>query len=130
VITILRNLDTRALYDLYRQRYPLFQRAYQDLGYPQGYFNDRLVEVIDHLLATPEVKVPVELVRPNVLWQYLDPELESRSSGQKLLLRLGPDNAAVVRTKLRELRALLVSTAKPAAPGAPAAPTVAPANVH
>ena len=38
---------------MYKQYYPLFQQAYVDLGYPEGYFNDRLVEVIDHLLATP-----------------------------------------------------------------------------
>ena len=44
---------------LYARLYPLFQQAYEELGYPGRYFNDRLVEVIDDLLATPEPTGPV-----------------------------------------------------------------------
>jgi len=33
-----------------------------------------------------------------------DPELESRSAGQKILLRIGNDNAARIKAKLREIR--------------------------
>ena len=43
---------------LYRRLYPLFQQAYAELGYPTGHFNDRLVEVVDHLLAAPEPTQP------------------------------------------------------------------------
>ena len=39
---------------LYAKFYPLFQQAYEELGYPGRYFNDRLVAVIDHLLQAPE----------------------------------------------------------------------------
>jgi hypothetical protein len=74
------------------------------LGYPDGYFNDRLVEVIDHLLATPDVTAPIQLKRPSVNFEYVDPELENLSSGQKLLVRMGSANAAIVKGKLRELR--------------------------
>jgi hypothetical protein len=98
-----------AVSGVYRHYYPLFQQAYQDLGYPHGYFNDRLVAVIDHLLATPHPTGPLALVRPKVFWEFADPELEVRSAGQKLLLRLGSENAAVVTRKLRELRALVAS---------------------
>jgi len=115
----LQGLDMPALAQLYRHHYALFQRAYQDLGYPQGYFNDRLVVVIDELLATPTPKAPIELVRPNVMWQFADADLEARSAGQKLLLRVGTANAAIVRGKLTELRALLTS------PGAATAPAAA-----
>ncbi len=109
LIAILGRVDMRAANGLYQHYYPLFQRAYQDLGYPQGYFNDRLVGVIDHLLATPHPAGPPALVRPKVYWEFADPELEARSSGQKLLLRMGNDNAAVVERKLRELRALVAT---------------------
>jgi hypothetical protein len=111
---ILRQLDMAALARLYKSDYPLFQRAYEDLGYPHGYFNDRLVAVIDHLLATPELQGPVKLVRPKVFWEFADPELEARSAGQKLLLRAGADNAALLRAKLRELR-LQIASGGPAA---------------
>ena len=109
LIAIFGKLDMHAVNGLYQRYYPLFQRAYQDLGYPQGYFNDRLVSVIDHLLATPRPATPLALVRPKVFWEFADPELEARSSGQKLLLRMGNDNAAVVERKLRELRALIAT---------------------
>ena len=39
------------------------------------------------------------------MYQYADPKLEALSSGQKLLLRIGPDNEATIKAKLRELRA-------------------------
>jgi hypothetical protein len=92
---------------LYRQFYPLFQRAYEDLGYPKAYFNDRLIAVIDHLLAAPRTPALVKLTQPKVLYEFADPELQSRSSGQKILLRMGNENAARVKAKLRELRAEL-----------------------
>lgn len=122
-IAALRALDMRAVNGLYQHYYPLFQRAYEDLGYPHAYFNDRLVAVIDHLLATPQPPVPLALVRPKVFWEFADPELEARSAGQKLLLRMGRENDAVVRTRLRELRALIVT-----APAAAPAPAPAPAS--
>ncbi len=85
---------------LYRRLYPLFRQAYAELGYPKGQFNDRLVEVIDHLLAAPEPRQPpaVKLVdvkgevpstRPWVRYEYTDPALESLSAGQKIMVRVG-----------------------------------------
>jgi hypothetical protein len=101
------DLDTA--YDTYRRFYPLFQSAYERLGYPNAYFNDRLVEVIDHLLATPSPEGPLVLTRPNVLYEFADPDLEALSSGQKLLLRMGPDNRATVKRILEKFRAKLVT---------------------
>ena len=96
------NLDELAA--TYRRFYPLMQEAFTRLGYPDAYFNDRLIAVIDHLLTTPEPDEPVQLVRPHVLYEFADPALEALSSGQKLLLRMGSDNAARVKSVLEELR--------------------------
>lgn len=104
VIALVEAIDTKQLVAIYVRFYPLFQQAYRELGYPDGYFNDRLVGVIDHLLATPQVKTPIALVQPKVLYQYADPELEALSAGQKAMIRVGPDNAAVLKAKLREIR--------------------------
>ncbi|HQU43635.1 MAG TPA: DUF3014 domain-containing protein, partial [Pirellulales bacterium] len=41
------------------------------------YFNDRLVSVIDHLLAAPEPAGPVALVQPKIIYKFADPQLES-----------------------------------------------------
>lgn len=101
---IIEASDVRDLADLYSRYYTLFQKAYVELGYPNGYFNDRLVEAIDDMLATPEPGGPILLIRPHVLYEFENPVHEARSSGQKLLLRMGRQNAAKIKAKLRELR--------------------------
>ena len=108
-VAVIGKLNMRHLAALYVHFYPLFQQAYQELGYPNGYFNDRLVQVIDNLLAAPQPTGSIALVRPNVMYTYADPGLESRSAGQKLLMRMGPDNAAVIKEKLTELRAAITA---------------------
>lgn len=96
--------DLDAVYGTYRRFYPLFQKSYERLGYPNAYFNDRLVEVIDHLIATPVPEGPIVLVRPNVFYEFADPDLEALSSGQKLMLRMGPDNSATTKRLLQKFR--------------------------
>jgi hypothetical protein len=109
LVAVIDKLDAQQLAATYIRFYPLFQQEYQNLGYPNGYFNDRLVQVIDTLLATPQPPGPIALVRPNVMYDFADPDLESRPAGQKLLLRMGPDNAAKIKAKLRELRAAITA---------------------
>lgn len=104
-VQVVKATDMNQVAALYFEFYPLFQQAYADLGYPDGYFNNRLVEVIDHLLETPDVAGPIRLTQPGVLYEFADPKLESLSAGQKMLIRVGKANAAVLKTKLRELRA-------------------------
>jgi DUF3014 family protein len=108
LINLVAGADLEDAAETYRRFYPLFQESYVRLGFPDGYFNDRAVEVIDHLLDTPEPKDPVRLVRPHVLYEFADPELETLSSGQKLLLRMGSENAASIKRALEEFRALIV----------------------
>ncbi len=109
MVAVISKLDMQQVAAVYVRFYPLFQQAYQDLGYPNGYFNDRLVQVIDILLATPQPAAPIELVRPNVMYTFADPALESRPAGQKLLIRMGPENAAAIKAKLTELRAAITA---------------------
>lgn len=99
-----QSIDPKAAAALYVRLYPLFQRAYEDLGYPNGYFNDRLIEVIDHLLAAPEARGPLKLVQPKVRYVFADPNREALSAGQKVMLRIGADNAAAVKRVLRDFR--------------------------
>lgn len=114
---------------LYARFYPLFQQAYEELGYPGRYFNDRLVAVIDHLLAAPEPQGPVrvklteikgEYDAPNpwTRYEYVDPALESMTSGQKMMVRVGPANERRLKAKLAAFRAQIVAgaAASPASP--------------
>jgi hypothetical protein len=109
-VEFVSTFDAAQLVSLYRHYYALFQQAYEELGYPaSAYFNDRLVDVIDHLLETPDIDTPIQLLRPHVLYRYQLPELEGLSSGQKVLLRIGPEQARALKAKLREVRGLLVT---------------------
>lgn len=101
-------VDARRLVALYVHLYPLFQQAYVDIGYPHKYFNDRLLDAIDNMLAAPDVTGPVKLVQPHVLYLFADPDLQSASIGQKIMVRIGSQNEAIIKAKLlaikRELR--------------------------
>ena len=123
------GIDTAAAVALYVRLYPLLQQAYRELGHGDRYFNDRLVEVIDHLRATPEPQEPLSVLldeKGNYL--YRDPQLESASAGHKFMLRIGAAHRATVKTKLTELRDLLTAQVIPSE--APAAPTpVAPVEL-
>jgi Protein of unknown function (DUF3014) len=111
LVQLVQSTDTQALVATYQRYYPLFQEAYESLGHPPQYFNDRVIEVIDHLLATPEVQGTIALSRPGMLYEFADPKLESQSAGQKVLTRMGTDNARAIKAKLTELRGAL--TARP-----------------
>ena len=109
LVNLMATADQVALVDTYRRFYPLFQEAYVELGYPDGHFNDRVIEVLDHLLAAPEVDDPVELVRPHVLYEYADPEIEALSAGQKLLIRTGAEHSVRIKQFLEEMRERLAT---------------------
>lgn len=110
---------------LYARLYPLFQQAYVELGYPRGYFNDRLIAVLDHLLQAPEPQGPIAVrllevrgtmadPRPWVRYEFADPQLQSLSAGQKVLVRMGLANEVRAKTVLTKLRRLLVAGVAPA----------------
>ncbi|MEM7283726.1 MAG: DUF3014 domain-containing protein [Pseudomonadota bacterium] len=110
---VVRALDTtnlEQLVALYVRHYPLFQQAYEQLGYPDEQFHSRLVQVLDHLLLPIALsQEPVELLRPKSLYEFRDPSLESLSAGQKMLIRMGEQNATISRKKLAELRRLIAA---------------------
>jgi Protein of unknown function (DUF3014) len=103
-IKIAEAIDARQLVELYVRLYPLFQQAYQELGYPNKYFNDRLIEALDDLLDAPDIKEPVKLVQPGVHFQFADPELEELSIGQRILIRIGSKNEARIKAWLGDIK--------------------------
>lgn len=104
------RVDTDAAVALYLRLYPLLQQAYRDLGYPDRHFNDRVVAVLDHLLAAPEPAAPVAVVPDDKgNWIYVDADLENASAGQKFLMRLGAKHETAVKAKLREVRMALAA---------------------
>ena len=123
-VLLIEAVDLGQAVALYARLYPQLQQAYEDIGYPNRYFNDRLVDVIDQLLATPElsgplkvhlpeIKGPLQPERPWVLYEFDDPALQALSSGQKTLLRMGPVNQRRIKTKLAEIRRLVTAGSVP-----------------
>ncbi|OGA19109.1 MAG: hypothetical protein A3H32_00950 [Betaproteobacteria bacterium RIFCSPLOWO2_02_FULL_63_19] len=119
-VALAESVDTARAVALYKLLYPLFQRAYETLGYPGKHFNDRLVEVIDLLLETPipstplkvelpEVQGPIKPSRPWLLYRFSDPALERLASGQKILLRVGRENEKRLKAKLVQIRKLIAT---------------------
>lgn len=109
------TIDVAAAVRLYRRLYPLLQQAWRHLGFGDRYFNDRVVEVIDVLLATPDapeaprvqlqsIQGPIPSLQPWVRYQFVDPELEALSAGQKILVRVGPVNQRRLKARLAEFR--------------------------
>lgn len=114
-VAFAESVDSAKAVAVYARFYPLFQQAYEELGYPGKYFNDRLVAVIDHLLQAPEPQGPLQVKltevkgsvpssRPWTQYEFADPQLEALSSGQKLLVRMGPENERRLKSTLRTLR--------------------------
>jgi len=123
-VLLVETVDLRKAVATYARLYPLFQQAYEDIGFPKRYFNDRLVAVIDQLLATPDMNEPLKIrlpqingplqpERPWVLYEFEDPALQSLSAGQKILLRMGPVNERRMKVKLMELRRLVTVGSMP-----------------
>lgn len=117
-VRLVEAVDMKRAVALYTEHYPLFQKAYEKLGYPDGYFNDRLVEVIDHLLRAPEPAPPLQVrltevkgevpsQRPWVRYEFADADLEALSAGQKMLVRMGLANERRLKAQLAELRRLV-----------------------
>lgn len=112
LVELVESADIEVMVATYRRFYPLLQKSYIQLGYPNAYLNDRVVEVIDLLLATPEPPEPIRLLRPHVLYEFADPELESLSSGQKLLVRMGGERAMRIKLVLQDFRAKITRGAE------------------
>jgi hypothetical protein len=117
-VRMVDSVDAKQAAALYLRIYPLLQQAYRELGFGDRYFNDRVIEVVDLLLAAPEparpprlelveVKGPVQPVRPWVHYRYVDPDLEALTAGQKILVRVGVSNERRLKRKLADIRKLI-----------------------
>ena len=106
-VEMLEAVDPAQAAAVFKRYQPLFDEAFAQLGYAEGDFEQRLRAVIDELLATPDVSDPVRLIKPEAYYLFADKELESLSAGQKVLIRMGPANAARVKARLTGIRAAL-----------------------
>ena len=109
-VDLLTSVNDRKLVAVYARHYPLFQKAYRDLGMTD-YFNDRLVDFIDKAISGTEPTEKIQLTRDGY-YKFVDPQLEAWPFAKKALIRIGPVNAAIVKEKLKSLRELLTHLGK------------------
>jgi hypothetical protein len=107
-VTTLSLIDSDAAVAVYRRFYPLLEEAFRELGLKKPNFHSVVIAAIDNVLAAPDARGDLLLVRPRVFYQYADPALESLPQTHKLMLRMGPENARSVKASLRQLRSRLV----------------------
>ncbi|HZA13941.1 MAG TPA: DUF3014 domain-containing protein [Myxococcaceae bacterium] len=107
IARVVGGLDVQQATSAWRALEPLFARAHQEIAPPGRTLSQTLDEATAHLIAVPLPEKPLRLVERGALYAYADPDFERLTAAQKHLLRMGPDNARVVQSKLRELRAAL-----------------------
>lgn len=102
------ELDVATLVATFDMARPLLEEAYARLGYAPEEFDNALIRALDRVLATPVVDDSPVVEAVEGVYRFTDPALEQLAPLQKLLLRMGPDNAAVIREKVAALRAALL----------------------
>ena len=101
------SIDTGAAMAFYRMLSPLFQQAYAEIGFRNVSFDDTLRSAINTVLRSTNVDGPYQLVKPSVMYLYADASTENLQDVHKQLIRIGPDNTALLKAKLREFVSLL-----------------------
>lgn len=91
-IELLNSFEPDTLVDNFIEVKPLFEQAYAELGYPNKNFNDVLQQAIDKVLDFKQPSNDPKLVRPSVIFEYQDPNIESLPETDKFLMRLGKEN--------------------------------------
>lgn len=109
IISYVEKMDARKIGRLYAKFYPLLQRTYEETGFPEERFHDRVLAALDDMMDAPRLTGPIRLVQPKVLYRFEDDHLESLSAGQKIMIRVGPDNAARLRKVLARVRAAIAA---------------------
>lgn len=88
---------------------PLLEEAYAALGYDGAEMDNALVRALDQVIAAPVLQAPARLERDVATWHYVDPALEELPSLSKQLLRMGPENQAIIQAKARAIREALLA---------------------
>ena len=103
----LQSLDLESLLSSLEWFIPLFREAWSYYGEDPAAFDMAVVMTLDLVIATPEVDLSeARLIRKEAVWVFEDPAIEGLAPIQKQVLRMGPENAEIVKAKATEARIL------------------------
>ena len=106
----LQSLDLASLLSSLEWFIPLFREAWSYYGEDPATFDMAVVMTLDLIITTPELDLSeARLIRKEAVWIFEDPAIEALAPIQKQVLRMGPDNAEIVKAKAAEARALWLS---------------------
>jgi hypothetical protein len=107
IASTIAAIDVDRAVAAYRLLHPLLDQAWGEVGAPGDTLDSAARRAIDQLLAAPEAPAEATVELREGLYRWSDPTLESSTAAQKHLLRMGPANAAKLKTALRRWRAAL-----------------------
>jgi hypothetical protein len=103
----LQSLDLESLLSSLEWFIPLFREAWSYYGEDPAAFDMAVMMTLDLVIATPEVDLSeARLIRKEAVWVFEDPAIEGLAPIQKQVLRMGPENAEIVKAKATEARVL------------------------
>ena len=101
----LRQLDIAAVFDALDWLLPLFREAWSFYGETTETFDSAVLNTLDTIINTPEIDLAeARLIRKEAVWIYEDPTIEALSPLQKQIMRMGPDNALIVKAVAGQTR--------------------------
>ena len=103
----LQSLDLESLLSSLEWFIPLFKEAWSYYGEDPAAFDMAVVITLDLVIATPEIDLSeARLTRKEAVWIFEDPAIEGLAPIQKQVLRMGPENAKILKAKAAEARGL------------------------
>ena len=103
----LQSLDLESLLSSLEWFIPLFREAWSYYGEDPAAFDMAVVITLDLVIATPELDLSeARLTRKEAVWIFEDPAIEGLAPIQKQVLRMGPENAKILKAKAAEARGL------------------------
>ena len=103
----LQSLDLESLLSSLEWFIPLFKEAWSYYGEDPAAFDMAVVITLDLVIATPEIDLSeARLLRKEAVWIFEDPAIEGLAPIQKQVLRMGPENAKILKAKAAEARGL------------------------
>lgn len=106
-VKALETLGAEKLTLTYEFLLPLFREAYDELGNENTQWEQRALETMDQLISMEISETEVELLDAGGVYIFADESYEDLPPAQKILIRMGPENARRVQARLLYFRNML-----------------------
>lgn len=101
-------LDPQTLAETFHRFRPLLEEAWATLGYKPEDLDNNLIRALDQVIAAPVLEQPPVLVKDVTTYNFADEDLEALSPLAKQLIRMGPENQALVQAQAKAIRDALL----------------------